>query len=211
MDALLSVYGDGRTEHSDGLVALAPASGGGRVAVAGWATAALAAGGTPSGGWRAMVGQRAARTGGRADWRSSGGRGGWRSTGAGSGNRATAPRWAAASLAAGDGTARASGIVLVAGGAPSGERGPSSGGGRAAAALAAGGGRWSGSVLRGRAGERTGAAPAGTTGGTTPGWAAAAGWAAAMLATGDGAARVVNLCDVWLTRCWGCVRSWSYF
>jgi hypothetical protein len=37
------------------------------------------------GGWRAMVGQRAARTGGRADWRSSGGRGGRRSTEAGSG------------------------------------------------------------------------------------------------------------------------------
>jgi len=47
---------------------------------------------------------------------------------------------------------------------------------RREAGRAAGGGRWSGSVLRGRAGERTGVAPAG--------------------AAGDGAARVVNLCDV---------------
>jgi hypothetical protein len=41
------------------------------------------------GGWRAMVGQRAARTGGRADWCSSGGR---RSTGAGSGGHARGGR-----------------------------------------------------------------------------------------------------------------------
>jgi len=39
------------------------------------------------GGWRAMVGQRAARTARRTDWRSFGGR---RSTGAGSGGRAAA-------------------------------------------------------------------------------------------------------------------------
>jgi len=41
------------------------------------------------GGWRAMVGQRAARTGGRADWCSSSGR---RSTGAGSGGHARGGR-----------------------------------------------------------------------------------------------------------------------
>ena len=40
MDALLSVYGDGRTEYGDGLAALAPASG-----------VALVAGGAPGGGW----------------------------------------------------------------------------------------------------------------------------------------------------------------
>jgi len=39
----------------------------------------------------------------------------------------------------------------------------------------AGGGRWSGSVLRGQAGEQTGAAPAGAVDGTAPGRAAAAG------------------------------------
>ena len=39
---------------------------------------------------------------------------------------------------------------------------------------AAGAGRWSGSVLRGRAGERASVAPAGAAGGAAPGWAAAA-------------------------------------
>jgi len=100
MDALLSVYDDGRTEHGDGLAALAPASG-----------VALVAGGAPGGGrWpgelrprsrreaRGAAGGRRwlgsalrGRAGGRADWRSSSGRGGRRSIGAGSGSRATAP------------------------------------------------------------------------------------------------------------------------
>ena len=60
----------------------------------------------------------------------------------------------------------------------------------ACVALAVGGGRWSGSALRRRAGERTGAAPSGATGGAAP------GRAAAVLAAGNGDARVVNLCDV---------------
>jgi len=38
---------------------------------------------------------------------------------------------------------------------------------------ATGGGRWSGSALRGQAGKRTGAAPAGAAGGAAPGRAAA--------------------------------------
>jgi len=70
--------------------------------------------------------------------------------------------------------APATSFALVAGGAP--------GGGRvscvalaACVALPAGGGRWSGSALRGRSGERTGAAPVGATDGAAPGRAAAAG------------------------------------
>jgi len=47
MDALLSVYDDGRTEHGDGLAALAPASG-----------FALVAGGLPGGGWWPSSGGR---------------------------------------------------------------------------------------------------------------------------------------------------------
>ena len=47
---------------------------------------------TSGSGWRAMVGQRATRMGGRADWYSSGGRGGRRSTGAGSGGHARGGR-----------------------------------------------------------------------------------------------------------------------
>ena len=47
MDALLSVYGDGRTKHGDGLAALAPASG-----------VALLAGGAPGGGrWPSSSGR----------------------------------------------------------------------------------------------------------------------------------------------------------
>jgi len=93
MDALLSVYGDGWTEHGDSLAALAPATS----------------------------------------------------------------------------------FALVAGGAPGGGRWPSSGGRVSCVALAAGGGRWSGSALRGRSGERTGAAPAGAADGAAPRRAVAAG------------------------------------
>jgi len=46
---------------------------------------------------------------------------------------------------------------------------------RREARQATGGGRWSGSALRGRAGERADAAPAGEAGGAAPGRAAAAG------------------------------------
>jgi hypothetical protein len=101
MDALLSVYGDGRTEHGDGLAVPALASGialvvGGAPGGGRWpsnsdrVTCGRARGGRRAcSGWRAMVGQRAARTGGRVDWRSSGRR---RSTGAGSGGRASGGR-----------------------------------------------------------------------------------------------------------------------
>jgi len=96
----------------------------------------------PSGGWGAMVGQRATRTGGR------------RNTGTGSGARVSCGR------------ARARATEPHARRAlrswPTARR--AAGGGRAAAALAAGGalaagdGRWSGCALRGWADERTGAA-----------------------------------------------------
>jgi len=90
----------------------------------------------------------------------------------------------------GDGLAAlapASGIALVAVGAPGGGRWPSSGGrvscGRACGGRRARGGRragrrvagrWSGSALRGRVDERTGAAPACAAGGAASGRAAAA-------------------------------------
>jgi len=106
MDALLSVYDDGRTEHGDGLAALPPASG-----------VALVAAGAPG------VGR----------WPSSGGR---------------------------VSCARARGERRARGGRRAGRRVTR---------------RWSGSALRGRADERTGAAPAGAAGGATPGRTAAAG------------------------------------
>jgi len=65
MDALLSVYGDRRTEHDDGLAALAPAS-----SVALVAGGALGGGRWPSSGGRVSSGR--ARDGSRAGRRVAG-------------------------------------------------------------------------------------------------------------------------------------------
>jgi len=64
MDALLSIYGDGRKEHGDGLAALAQAS-----SIALVASGALGGGQWPSNSGRVSYGR--ARGGRRAD-------GGWR-------------------------------------------------------------------------------------------------------------------------------------
>jgi len=167
MDAFLSVYGDGRTGHGDGLAALAPASG----------VALVAAGAPGGGGWRTMVGQRAARTGGRADWRSSGGHGGRRSTGADSGarvscGRARGGRRSRTRVGRRARGRRRAGRRAMAEQQRPGELRLRS---RREARQAAGGGRWSSSALRVWAGEWTGAAPAGVVGGAAPGRAAAAG------------------------------------
>jgi len=73
--------GDGTTHASGVALVAGGAPGGGR----GPSSDGRVSYGRARGGWRAMVGQRAARTSRRADWRSNGGRGGWHGTGAGSG------------------------------------------------------------------------------------------------------------------------------
>jgi len=111
-----------------------------------------------------MVGQRAARTGGQADWHS---------TEAGSGDRVSCGRARGGRRSRTRVGRRARGRrraerQAVAEQRRSGELQPRS---RREVRRAAGGGRWSGSALRGRVGERTGAAPAD---GAAPGRAAAA-------------------------------------
>ena len=90
MAALMS--GDGAARASGVTLVAGGAPGGGRwPSSGGRVSCGRARGGRRAGGrWRPMVGQRAARTNGRADWRSSGGRGGRHSIGAGSGGRAAA-------------------------------------------------------------------------------------------------------------------------
>ena len=77
MDALLSVYSDGRTEHDDGLVALAPTSGGGQRAVAEQRRPGELRPHSRREACRAAGGRRWSDSAlrGQADWRSSGGRG----------------------------------------------------------------------------------------------------------------------------------------
>jgi len=147
MDALLSVYGDGRTEHDDGLAALAPASG-----------VELVVGGASGGGRWPSNGGRVSCGRARGGRRARGVRRAWRRV-AGDDRAA---RWE-------DG--RASGLAQLRraqraaqqreGQWRSGELRPRS---RWEARRAAGGGRWSGSALQGRAGEQTGVASAGVAG-----------------------------------------------